>query len=229
MRGNQSSSFICPHCLKTSYAHTTGLGRDEDSDGVWEVLRIRCPACNKLIFYLVNGTPGLAAPGRGSPVINEIKELRMIHPKGSTRAPCPSQVPQELADDYTEACLVLPDSPKASAALSRRCLQTLLRDHAKVKPSNLFDEIQELLNRDFLPSHLAAAIDAIRNIGNFAAHPIKSEQTGKIIPVEPGEAEWNLDVLEMLFDFYFVAPDQAQKKRDELNRKLQEAGKPPMK
>jgi len=76
---------------------------------------------------------------------------------------------------------------------------------------------------------LADAIDAIRNIGNFAAHPIKSKQTGQIIPVEPGEAEWNLDVLESLFDFYFVAPEKLKEKRDELNKKLQEAKKPPMK
>jgi hypothetical protein len=35
--------------------------------------------------------------------------------------------------------------------------------------------------------------------------------------------------LEDLFDFYFVRPAQRQKKRDALNQKLGEAGKPPMK
>jgi len=38
-----------------------------------------------------------------------------------------------------------------------------------------------------------------------------------------------LDVLESLFDFYFVAPEKLKEKRDELNKKLQEAKKPPMK
>ena len=47
--------------------------------------------------------------------------------------------------------------------------------------------------------------------------------------VEPGEAEWLLDVLEGLFDFYFVQPAILAKKRQALNRKLQEAGTPPMK
>lgn len=47
--------------------------------------------------------------------------------------------------------------------------------------------------------------------------------------MEPGEAEWNLDVLEALFDFYFVAPAKAQERRDALNRKLKEAGKGPIK
>jgi hypothetical protein len=49
------------------------------------------------------------------------------------------------------------------------------------------------------------------------------------LPVELGEAEWNLDVLESLFDFYFVQPARAKAKRDALNKKLADAGKPPLK
>jgi hypothetical protein len=134
-----------------------------------------------------------------------------------------------LADDYREACLVLADSPKASAALSRRCLQNLLREAAKVRPGNLAEEIQQVIDSGKLPSSLAESVDAIRNIGNFAAHPMKSKTSGEILPVEPGEAEWNLDVLESLFDFYFVQPQIIRKKREALNQKLKDAGKPPMK
>ena len=47
-------------------------------------------------------------------------------------------------------------------------------------------------------------LDAVRNIGNFAAHPIKSLGSGEIMDVEPGEAEWSLAVLKELFGFYFV-------------------------
>jgi hypothetical protein len=36
-------------------------------------------------------------------------------------------------------------------------------------------------------------------------------------------------VLEELFDFYFVLPTVIQKKKDALNQKLKEAGKPPIK
>jgi hypothetical protein len=138
-------------------------------------------------------------------------------------------VPAELAEDYREACLVIADSPKASAALSRRCLQHLLRNFASVKPADLFAEIQEIINSGRLPTHIVESIDAVRNIGNFAAHPTKSTSTGDIITVEPGEAEWNLDVLEALFDFYFVQPAATKKKRDTLNAKLKDAGKPKMK
>jgi len=124
---------------------------------------------------------------------------------------------------------VLADSSKAAAALGRRCLQNLLRDHVKLKPGNLSEEIQQVLDSGKLPSGLHESIDAIRNIGNFAAHPMKSTQTGLILDVEPGEAEWTLDVLEELFDFYFVLPAVVQKKKDAMNKKLQDAGKPPMK
>ncbi len=152
-----------------------------------------------------------------------------IRPKGASRLPCPPDVPPHIAEDYTDACKVISDSPKASAALSRRCLQNLLRDAAKVKPRNLVDEIQEIIDSKQLPTHIVEVIDAIRQIGNFAAHPMKSNNTGEILPVEPEEAEWNLSVLKSLFDFYYVQPAINSKKKALLNSKLQEAGKSLMK
>jgi hypothetical protein len=134
-----------------------------------------------------------------------------------------------IAADYVEACLVLPDSAKASAALSRRCLQALLRLKGGTKKKDLVDAIQGVLDSRQLPTHLAHDLDAARNVGNFATHTQKSTATGEILDVEPGEAEWNLDVLEGLFDFYFVGPELAAAKRVALNKKLKDAGKPEMK
>ncbi len=68
----------------------------------------------------------------------------------------------------------------------------------------------------------------MRNIGNFAAHPTKSDSSGEIVDVEPGEADWLLETLEGLFDFYFVQPKLLEAKRAALNQKLEDAGKPPM-
>jgi hypothetical protein len=143
--------------------------------------------------------------------------------------PCPKEVPHTIAEDYREACLVFPISFKASAALSRRCLQNILHDAAKIQARTLDQEIQMVINSGQLPSYIIDSIDAIRNVGNFAAHPTKSGNTGEIIDVKREEAEWNLDVLESLFDFYYVQPAKITKKRDALNAKLSEAGKPPMK
>lgn len=120
------------------------------------------------------------------------------------------------------------DSPKASAALSRRCLQNLLREIGGFKSRDLNDEIQKAIDSKTLPSYIADALDAIRAVGNFAAHPIKGTSSGEVIDVEPGEAEQQLDTLELLFDFYFVQPAIAKRKKDALNAKLADAKKPPL-
>lgn len=200
----------CPHCLENFHEDWELLGVTRDADGEWHVWETKCPSCDRVVMQL-------AGPHGES----------LIRPKAPARAPLPPEVPELFAADYREACLVLADSPKASAALSRRCLQNLLRGHFNVKHGNLSDEIDEVLPK--LPTHLAGAVDGIRNLGNFAAHPMKSERSGEILDVEPGEAEWCLDVLESLFDFCFVQPAVLAKKRQAVNQKLEEAGKPPMK
>lgn len=113
-------------------------------------------------------------------------------------------------------------------ALSRMCLQHVLDDKS-FKSKNLIDQIDLVLKNGKLPTQIAENVDVIRNMGNFAAHPQKSLVAAEILPVEPEEAEWNLDVLESLFDFFYVQPDIAKQKRDALNQKLKSAGKPPMK
>jgi hypothetical protein len=212
----------CNHCLTAFHAEkeTHILGTDADSG--WAVDTYRCPQCNRFNLYLVR------CDLQGHSVWN-IHETKLFRPKGATRPPPALEVPKEFAEDYIEACLVLPDSAKASAALSRRCLQHVLREHGGVKPGDLASEIEQVLKSGKLPTHLAESLDAVRNTGAFAAHPIKSKSTGEIVPVEPGEAEWNLDVLEALFDFFFVQPEILKRKREALNKKLADAGKPPMK
>ena len=207
----------CPHCLNGIHSHKNTIKLGIDKEGTWMAKVENCPECKKLIIEHVLIVDGY------------IKKTILTHPKGVSRTPVSKDVPDQFADDYKEACLVFSDSAKASAALSRRCLQNILRDKAGVKPGNLADEIQQTLDSKQLPSWLAESLDAIRNIGNFAAHPMKSTHSGEILEVEPGEAEWNLDVLEGLFDFYFVQPAILKKKQDDLNKKLKDAGKPPMK
>ena len=113
----------------------------------------------------------------------------------STARPVPSDVDEEFAGDFCEACLVIGDSEKASAALSRRCLQNLLREKAGTQAKYLADQIQEVIDSGELPSALESTIDAVRHIGNFAAHPIKSKRTGEVLEVEVGEAHWLLETL----------------------------------
>lgn len=219
----------CPHCLTDYHANATVHLMGEDADGEWGIIQRKCSACKRYIFHVAEGPIRIYQKHGGDEVVNHLRQVYLVRPKAGNRPPPSLDVPTEFADDYKEACLVLPDSAKASAALSRRCLQHLLRETAKVKSGNLVDEIQEVIDAGKLPSHIVESIDAIRQIGNFAAHPTKSKASGEVLPVEPGEAEWNLDVLEALFDFYFVQPAVIKKKRDALNEKLGQAGKKPMK
>ena len=104
----------------------------------------------------------------------------------------------------------------------------MLRTAAGVKHSDLANEIDQVIATKTLPSATAESLDQVRIIGNFGAHPMKSTTTGEIVNVELHEAEWNLDVLESLFDFYYVLPARAKAKKDAINKKLVEAGKPPL-
>ena len=196
---------ICPHCKtpnrfeepRTHDGATISLQeiRNGPQDQLSQLQMCRCTNCSEVIILF-----------KGN----------MIYPLGATRPPCPAEVPDPIAKDYKEACLVEPYSQKAAAALARRCLQNVLHDQG-IKKKDLNQEIDEVITK--LPSHLSEAIDAIRHIGNFATHPIKHQHTGEIVEVKSGEAEWSLDVLEQLFDFYYVSPKKLELKREELNPK----------
>lgn len=181
----------------------------------WSVQHAGCPTCNRLIVKLVGETPFSMLNGTRPTVY-------IVRPLGYTRA-VPAAVPPHYASDFKEAVAVIPFSAKASAALSRRLLQRLLVNEGHAKKRDLFDQIEEVLPS--VPSYLQD-LHAIRNIGNFAAHPSKNTATGEIVDVEPGEATWLLDMLDLLFDFYFVQPAKRNANMESLNSKLKLANKP---
>jgi len=208
----------CPHCRDSNRFEETKYRYDMGTEGFgnWRLISgpedkfkkldtCRCTSCGEIILFL---------------------DEQMIYPLGTIRNSTPKEVPEKIGNDFNEACLVESLSSKASAALARRCLQNMLHERGILK-RNLSEEIDEAM--EDLPSHLSEAIDAIRNIGNFAAHPIKSTNTGEIVDVEEGETEWILDVLEQLFDFYYVQPAITKEKKLALDAKLESAGKPPNK
>jgi hypothetical protein len=214
----------CPHCNTSIHADFAITPVGKDVAGSWTVKTMNCPECKHNIIILnVNKKERM-----GSGIIRTIKdEDYLVYPKVSSYPPAPESVPENISQDYNEACLVLNDSPRASSALSRRCLQNLLHDVLTTEKTKLLDLIDQAIEE--LPSYLANDIDAIRNIGNFAAHPNKNTETDEILDVEPHEAEWNIQVLQGLFDFYYVQKELAEKRRAQLNAKLEASGKPPMK
>ena len=64
-----------------------------------------------------------------------------------------------------------------------------------------------------LPQGLHEIIDAIRQFGNFSAHPITDITSLQVIDVEPEEAEWCLEIIEGLFDHYYVKPAEEQEQK----------------
>lgn len=216
----------CPHCLDSIHSNPRYIYIGQDESGEWHISSERCPECEMIIIKHLLGK-GIYNGG----VIVGVDAIRetIINPKIANRNPCPVEVPERIANDYKEASLVLSDSPKASAALSRRCLQNILIEAEGVKGKILSNDIQEVIDKQKIPSQISDALDTVREIGNFAAHPTKSTSSGEIIDVEEHEAEWNLDVIESLFDFYYVAPQKMKIRKDKLNAKLKDAGKKQLK
>jgi hypothetical protein len=219
--------MICPHCKvginkDFQYAAIRTYLLRKSSSVRWIALHQVCPECNDIIIWLGAGEP-TATSGVGL-LSSSIKQF-LVYPSGATRA-CPEEVPADLKRDFAEAVAVLSLSPQASAALSRKTLQAILRDYGKATGRDLATQIDSIIQGGHIPSPLAEQLDAVRHIGNFAAHPQKNINTGEIIPVEPNEAAWNLDVLEDLFDLYLVKPAIALKRKEALNKNLADAGKP---
>lgn len=224
----------CPHCGKAFHdnwssshlwrqnaAGSSFWRREEGGHVEWYGKTTICPACNDIIVRLL-------ALFTNNPNKPDYKEFQ-VYPQNILRKPTPKEVPQDIKDDYEEACNVIPISHKASAALSRRCLQAILRGQG-YNQKDLAQQIDALLKEPSLakaiPTALRDTVDVIRSFGNFSAHPITDQTTLQIIEVEEGEAEWCLEILDEMFDHYYVKPQRAADRKAALNAKLAAAGKP---
>ncbi len=218
----------CPSCQvafhdKDDNWKWCNMSSSDDQAHVWACSITECPACYAPIvkledFERFSGnliTSELIFPYSPAPAIH-----------------VSSSVPTSMSTDYIEATKVLPISPKASAALSRRILQSILKEQGYFD-RDLAKQVDAVLNEKdtskVLPLAIRGKIDAIRNFGNFSAHPITDLTTLQVIDVEPQEAEWCLEIVSDLFEHYYARPAEDARKLAELNQKLADAGKPPTK
>lgn len=215
----------CPHCLVGFHGEPNQFTIGIDIEGIWTINSWNCPVCKKSIFQLIKNEEYESHSVFGSSMVLQQISETYIRPKLISRYIPSQEIPANISTDYIESCLVLADSPKASAALSRRCLQNIIHNKLKITRPNLFEEIQYVIENNLVSKEVAEHLDAIRTIGNFATHPIKSTNSGEIIEVEPDEAEYNLEVLEMLFDHLYDKPAYFDKKKEALNLKLKNSGK----
>ena len=222
-KANQNTT--CPHCLTN--VRLLPPNASSQNGATIEIVALyapkeicyiytsRCPQCDQHILSL-----SIAPSGQS------MSEEQLIWPRASNRPPLKPDVLSKYADDYNEAAQILVISPKASAALARRCLQAMLVEQVKVSSKTLDKQIEEAIPT--LPSYIANQLHYVREVGNLAAHPTKSTSTGEIMDIEPGEAEATLDVLDYLFDHFFINPAEQQKRKNELNKRLAEAGRKPI-
>ena len=223
--GIEPFSWRCPFCGQNSTVtsinyHQSGNTLYCGSKGgpeYYVTLRaIQCPngECNELSLSAELSTAQLISLGHYS--AGEPIETWQLRPRSSAK-PLPSYVPEEIRNNYTEACLIQFDSPKASAAMSRRCLQGIIRDFWDIPPNkrgNLGAEISQI--KEKVDPSTFDSIIAVREVGDIGAHMTKNVDT--IVNVEPEEAALLIELIETLIDDWYVA----RHKREERNIKLRE-------
>lgn len=124
----------------------------------------------------------------------------------------PDYIPKPILEDYNEACLIVDLSPKASATLSRRCLQGIIRDYWTVKPGRLVDEIEAI--KDKVDPDTWEAIDSVRRVGNIGAH--MEAVINLIVDVEPNEAALLIGLIENLLKDWYVAREERKNRLQQI-------------
>ena len=148
---------------------------------------MNCPNCHKVSIDIV---------GVGSQFPDRIMHFNPI----SLAKAYPDYIPQTIRSDYEEAHAILNLSPKASATLSRRCLQGMIRDFWGISKARLVDVIDAL--KDLVDPSTKKVLDALRKLGNIGAHPEKD--VNLIVDIEPNEAHMLLKFIELLMQKWYI-------------------------
>ena len=200
-----ANSFHCPFCNSdfpimsdTSSEHTVSFGPYASYSSLDNKLEYypsaicisfyKCPKCDNF---------SIIAKGKGE----YCKNLNVHLVPNSCAKQFPSYLPKVILQDYEEAYSILYLSPKASATLSRRCLQGMIRDFWGISKKRLIDEINSL--QSVVSASQWNAIDSLRKIGNIGAHMESDINT--IIDVDPDEAEKLLKLIELLIDKWYIS------------------------
>lgn len=205
-------SWNCPYCNQNAtitYANTgvnhfffNFANKEGDLCLASEVVVCPNPACReyalRAVLFRAKTISALGAPAMQAPEGDPIADWK-LRPKSSSKA-FPAYIPKPILDDYDEACLIVNESPKASATLSRRCLQGMIRDFWNITKPRLVDEIEALNGQ--IDTTTWDAIDAVRGVGNIGAHMEKD--INLIVEVDPDEAKLLIGLIEFLLKDWYV-------------------------
>ena len=132
----------------------------------------------------------------------------------------PDYIPQTIKEDYEEAYLIQDLSPKASAALARRCLQGIIRDFWNISPQNLALEIESI--KDKVEFDTWEAIEVVMKVGNVSAH--MQTDINQIVEVDEHEASSLIELIEMLIEEWYVNRHSRQLRLEKI-KQLGQIGK----
>ena len=199
--------FKCPYCdttfplIHTTYSHwhpSFDFSDNKRYESVYPTqISLRfylCPSCKRL---------SIKASSFGS----ETGSFDTILLPNSFAIQFPDYVPESIRNDYSEACAIVNLSPKASATLSRRCLQSIIRDFWGIKENTLYQEISELQSRVSVAQW--QVLNALRNLGNIAAHP--EADVNLIIDIDPDDAVKIIRVIELLIKQWYIERHDQEK------------------
>jgi len=119
----------CPACKRDFYPQPDHLGtywanQESDSHDAFKFTIQQCPSCYETIVIRETGSGYMM----GETLIFHLPTATQIIYPEQNEFSVPSEVPSGFATDLLEANAALGYSAKASAALSRRLLQKVLRE-----------------------------------------------------------------------------------------------------
>ena len=162
------------------------------------------PQCRR--FSLSVSLHGLEVVGNRSYTGKHFKTWALVPP--SSALSFPVAIPQQILEDYHEACLTIDLSPKVAAALARRCLSLMLRDFWQVQPGRLIDEFRQI--KGPVDPLTWEAIESVRQSGMIGTR-FESEGA-EILETEPGEAKLLIGLIETLVQHWYVAREDRRKR-----------------
>ncbi len=204
----------CPYCNKeqtitdenrqVAFSDLTRLNADGPRRLVSKFVVCPNPECRK--FSLNISLHGLEVSGKRSYTGKHLKTWALVPP--SRARTFPVAIPSHILQDYEEACLTVELSPKVAAALSRRCLSSLLRDYWQVQPGSLSDEFRQI--KGTADPLTWEAIESIRKRGMTGAR--MEGEGAEIFDTEPGEAELLIGLIETLVEDWYIAREERRKR-----------------
>jgi len=155
------------------------------------------------------------------------QESILLRPRFAMSREVAAEVPGDLRRDYLEAARIFPLSPRMSAVLARRILADLLEKYANLTDFSLKVRINEFAKDTNHPHDLRHNLGYLAEVGNFGAHTQTNDQA-EIVDVDEEEADWTLNLVDRLFDYFIVSPEKDRKMREALDEKLQAANRKPI-